>query len=136
MSCQFEGCKIKKAVYNYKNESKGIYCNKHKHPEMIDITKKTCIYLYCNKKPTHNSGEFNFPILCKKHKHQGMIEIEKRKCLVKNCNRLAKYNHENEDDKKYCIEHSLYGMINLNNKNENEIVYLDDGFYRNWRDYV
>ena len=39
----------KRPTFNYKNDTKVIYCAKHKLEEMIDVKNKKCIFKNCDK---------------------------------------------------------------------------------------
>ncbi len=45
--CKQEGCNTQ-PVYNFKNETRGLYCFKHKIEGMIDIKSPRCQYKDCN----------------------------------------------------------------------------------------
>ena len=48
-------CNNKRAIYNYKDEEKGLYCASCKLENMIDVISKKCIT--CNLKIPY----FNYP---------------------------------------------------------------------------
>ena len=48
--CIEPGCDIK-PYYNHKNESNGLYCQKHKHPDMVDVVNN---YKVCNNSITYS----------------------------------------------------------------------------------
>ena len=39
VTCSYEGCLVKPS-FNFKGLTKGMYCNKHKLDNMVNITKK------------------------------------------------------------------------------------------------
>ena len=46
-TCHIENC-ITIPCFNYLNESKSIYCNKHKLENMVNVKDKKCEALNCN----------------------------------------------------------------------------------------
>jgi hypothetical protein len=70
--CEEKDC-ISQATFNYKNETKRIFCSKHKKDGMINIKSKIpeCNILcgYCGSSPSH----------CAQHKY--MINKPKRTCV-------------------------------------------------------
>ena len=79
----------KQSSCNYKNETKGIYCAKHKLKEMIDIISKKCIFKNCDKIPLFNYKNNTKGIYCTKHKFDEMIDVKHKKCIFKNCDKQS-----------------------------------------------
>jgi hypothetical protein len=84
--------------FNFLNEKKGKYCNKHKEKDMVNVKAKNCIE--CSKIKKNTQPSFNYPnkkggIYCVEHKKDNMIDVisgdpilctEHRKTSCKECN--------------------------------------------------
>jgi ferredoxin-like protein FixX len=104
-------CK-QRAIFNYENEQKAIYCLDHKKEGMINIVYKTC--LECNRNPSFNAeGEIK-GIYCSHHKKEGMVNVSHRSCLE--CRKSPIFNNENEKKGIYCFDHKKEGMVDVKNK--------------------
>lgn len=55
-------------IYNYENQSMGLYCGYHKKPNMIDVKNKKCIHPLCVKIPSYNYEGETKRLYCKSHK--------------------------------------------------------------------
>jgi hypothetical protein len=76
-------CNDKIPNFNYKNESKALYCNDCKLPDMINIKNKKCII--CNDKiPNFNYKNKSKALYCNDCKLDNMIDIRSKKCQL--CN--------------------------------------------------
>lgn len=66
--------------FNMPGKRKGLFCAKHKHPQMINVVCKLCAVKNCNKQPS-----FNFvgaaPLFCKEHMENGMINVRSSKSI-------------------------------------------------------
>jgi hypothetical protein len=113
--CLHPDCKVQ-PFYNYENESRAIYCMKHKLTGMIDIKNKKCVYSGCKVIPNYNYENESRAIYCVKHKLTGMIDIKNKKCLHPDCYVLPICNYENETKFLYCNKHKLPGMIDIKSK--------------------
>lgn len=109
--CKIENCTIKNAIFNYKNETKGIYCSKHKLDTMIDVYHKKCNHNNCELRPVFNHENESNGLYCDKHKLDNMTNIGSKKC--KECKKQPSYNYENETIAIYCIDHMKEKMINI-----------------------
>lgn len=109
--CQICGVR---ARYNYKGETDGVRCVKHKEPDMIDIKANKC------KKCSQPYPLFNFAgetkgIYCSKCKEPEMIDVRHKKCIV--CNiKDPRYNIAGETKNLYCYICKLPDMINIMDK--------------------
>jgi hypothetical protein len=74
--CNFENCE-KIATFNYKSESKPIFCVDHKEEKMISISNRSkwCIEKDCEIRATYNYEDQKKPIYCLKHKKEDMVNI-------------------------------------------------------------
>ncbi len=97
--------------FNYPNETRGIYCGKHKLDGMINVTSQKCIYDNCK-----SSRFFNYPLMkplyCSKHRLDGMINV-KQSCYSISCDERPTCNYPNEKKPLYCEYHKLSGMIDI-----------------------
>ena len=109
--CIETGCKTR-ANFNFKGQTKALYCANHKKDGMIDIKNKTC--LECRKRPTFNFEGQTIALYCSEHKHAGMIDIKNKTCLE--CKKHPNFNFEGQTKALYCSEHKRDGMIDIKNK--------------------
>jgi hypothetical protein len=65
--CEYNGCE-KQPNYNFKGETKGKYCVKHKDLGMIDIKHILCEFNDCNIRPSFNFKNEKKYRFCNKHK--------------------------------------------------------------------
>ena len=106
----------KQASYNYPNEKKLLYCNKHKLNNMINIKHKHCIHQNCDKLANYNYPNNKKPLYCKNHKLENMIDVTHKRCIHFNCDKRPTYNYLNNKKPLYCKNHKLENMINVENK--------------------
>ena len=111
--CIYEGCSTR-PYYNFAGEKRGIYCNKHRLVDMINVNKKTCIYEGCGTRPYYNFAGKKGGIYCVKHKLSGMIDVNHRKCVE--CGILPSFNLKGNQIPLYCLTHKQEGMVNVVNK--------------------
>lgn len=102
----------KNPSFNYKGESRRLYCSEHKLDGMINVTGKTC--LNCDKESSYNYKGETRRLYCSEHKLDGMINITGKKCLM--CDKQPVFNFKGESKRLYCSEHKLDGMINVTEK--------------------
>jgi len=113
--CIHENCKTIPS-FNYVNETKRLYCSKHKLDNMINIKNKKCIHENCKTQPTFNYVNENKGLYCSKHKLDNMVNIISKTCIHENCNTQPTYNYENEKKGLYCFKHKLNNMVDIKNK--------------------
>jgi hypothetical protein len=107
----------KNPAFNYKNESKRLYCSVHKLDNMIDIKNKIkCININCNKQPTYNYENEKKPLYCSTHKLIDMINIVSKRCINKNCNKQPLFNYKDKTNALYCGCCKLDDMIDVKHK--------------------
>jgi hypothetical protein len=128
-----------RASCNYKNETKLLYCSKHKLKDMNNITIKKCII--CKIKiPNYNYENENKALYCKECKKENMVDIKNKKCIE--CNKKQpNYNYKNENKALYCNDCKDENMVDIKNKkciecrikqpcynyeNETELLYCND----------
>ena len=112
--CEEQNCNIR-PNFNFKNEKKGLYCNKHKKDGMIDILSKICEAINCVKHPSYNF-KGKPPLFCSKHKKEGMVDIKNKTCEEINCEILPNYNFKGKKIPLYCVKHKKEGMVDIKNK--------------------
>jgi hypothetical protein len=117
VSCSYEGCKVKSALFNLPTETKGLYCSKHKINRMIDVVHKTCHHKECNKIPNFNLPTKTNGLYCLNHKLTLMVNVSRiTKCLHVACNKQPNFNLPTETKGLYCSEHKLSHMIDVKNR--------------------
>jgi EsV-1-7 cysteine-rich motif len=112
--CLFPNCGIR-ALFNFRGESRGVRCSKHKEIGMTDIKSKKCASIGCGKRPAFNfAGEL--PKFCATHQLIGMTNVKNKKCEHENCSRQPIFNFEGEKKGKFCAQHKSANMINVRDK--------------------
>jgi hypothetical protein len=113
--CQKDGCMIR-PVYNYNGQTKAIYCNQHKLPNMIDIKHDRCQNEGCMIRPVYNYDGQTKGIYCTQHKLPNMIDIKHDRCQNEGCTIRPHYNYEGQNKLLYCAQHKLPNMFIIKNK--------------------
>lgn len=114
--CYIEGC-TRKSNYNFKYETKGLYCNIHKLTRMININdKRICAEKDCIIGATYNYEGESVRLYCSKHAKDNMIDVLHKKCNEPKCRLLPSYNFETEKAGLYCKTHMKDGMIYMSSK--------------------
>jgi hypothetical protein len=114
-NCKAIGCKVVRPVFNYSGNTKGIYCDKHKLENMVNVRSRICEYPDCNIHSGYNYENFKTPKFCIEHKLDGMINVTSKKCEYPECYTQPGFGFENEAPK-FCVKHKLNGMIEVRNK--------------------
>ena len=70
--CNKYGCEII-PNFNYRGETKGLYCASHKLKYMVDVKSKKCLQIGCNICPTYNYQGQTKGLYCNAHKLDGMV---------------------------------------------------------------
>jgi hypothetical protein len=103
-------CK-KRGVYNYKDETKVLYCNNCKLDGMIFIKFPRC--LKCNnKQPIFGMINDKKALYCADCKLDGMIDIKNPKCIICN-NKQPSFCMTNDKKALYCADCKLDEMIDI-----------------------
>ena len=111
--CKGNNCK-KQALYNYKEETKALYCYNCKLDGMINIISSKCII--CNiKRPNFGMQDDKKALYCSDCKLKGMIDIKNPKCIICN-NKRPTFSIFNEKKAQYCGDCKLDGMIDNHQK--------------------
>ena len=113
--CNAVGCG-KRASFNHKDKSKGIYCSNHKLDDMVDVVNKHCIYEGCSYSPSCNLPGNKIRLYCSKHKLENMICVMNTYCQYEGCLTHPNYNLPNKKKGIYCSKHKLDDMIDVKNK--------------------
>lgn len=104
--CKQEGCK-RDASYNYRGQTKRLYCKMHKLPDMITVRaspdSRMCIH---ESHTTRVRPSFNFPgetrpIYCDTHKLPGMINVKNKKLVPSETTVIPDISTENNDTEEY-----------------------------------
>ena len=117
IQCIIKNCK-EHAYYNFKNETKRLYCRNHRDIKMIDLTHrdKICIALDCTIQAHFNYENETVGIYCTSHKLDNMVDVISKKCIFNNCKTICNYNYAHEKSPLYCSIHALENMVNLYRK--------------------
>jgi hypothetical protein len=107
---------MKQPSYNYDGQTKPLYCNQHKLPNMIDIINKRCQNEGCMKQPNYNYDGKTKPLYCNQHKLDNMIDIKHKRCQNEGCMIIPNYNYEDQTKALYCNKHKLNNMIDIKSK--------------------
>jgi hypothetical protein len=99
--CEYENCNIQ-PNYNYINETKARFCNRHKLLGMIDVKNKTCNFKQCNTIANYNYKGLK-PIFCARHKLDFMIDVKSKQCNNEWC-----FNRSNKKYDNYCLRCFIY----------------------------
>ena len=115
-NCIEDGCG-KRAHFNFKTETTGVYCETHKKPAMINVVSNRCEV--CLTYHPHYGPPRKSPKRCKKHKKVNDIKNPKSKCthittdddIKHKCTQFALYG--TTDTPIACEDHKTEGMRNL-----------------------
>jgi hypothetical protein len=106
--CKKDGCQTQ-PNYNMPNETKGLYCAKHKKVGMVDVINKTCIEFNCEIISRYGIPT-NKPTYCTRHKKENMIKDPTKRCNIENCKNIAIYGidislhcEEHKETKEICL---------------------------------
>lgn len=113
--CINELCNVS-AVFNFKTETNGLYCNKHKLIDMVNIVSKKCKQTGCLLYPNYNYTSSKGGLYCVSHKLENMIDMTHKKCFNDSCTKRPIYNHPDQTKPLYCNEHKKIGMKNIVDK--------------------
>ena len=113
--CQEETCN-KIPIFNYQDETKGIYCGDHKLKDMMDVVNIKCLENGCNKRPNYNFQDEKKGIFCGKHKKENMVNVVDKKCLEETCNKHPTFNFPDEKRGRFCGDHKKETMVNVKNR--------------------
>ena len=87
-----------------KGEKYGIYCSKHRLPEMIDLVNKFCIYPNCTTQPSYNIKGETKALYCYEHKTETMINVICVSCVNDWCETRV----NNDKYEGYCLRCYIY----------------------------
>ena len=113
--CQFFECKTH-ATFNYEGQSKALYCNVHKLPNMVDVKNKKCQMTGCTTRPTFNYDGQSKALYCNVHKLPNMVDVKSKRCLHDGCSKNPVFNYEGESKSLYCATHKLPNMVDVKHK--------------------
>ena len=113
--CIFEGCN-KQPIFNYPDQTKGLYCLAHRKEGTIDVVNKKCIFEGCIKQPNFNYPNEKNAIYCLLHKLPTMINVKLKKCMFEECTKRPLFNYPDQTKGLYCLLHKLPTMINVKSK--------------------
>lgn len=115
--CKEENCKVT-PCFNYKGETKGLYCSKHKLEKMIDVRNinKLCQENNCNIRASYNYEGQKKGIYCATHKKEHMFNVIDKTCCEKGCRISPSYNYYGNKFGIYCAKHKKENMIDVVSK--------------------
>jgi|TARA_B110000259_G_scaffold188217_1_gene245649 hypothetical protein len=113
--CIEVGCNTR-PNFNKEGEKTGIYCEKHKKGDMVNIFKKNCIEVGCNTLPSFNKEGEKTGIYCGKHRKSDMLNVINKTCIENGCNTRPHFNKVGEKTGIYCGNHKKGDMVNVINK--------------------
>jgi len=113
--CLIKDCKLV-PVFNFPNETSGLYCSIHKLENMIDVKHNKCNHAGCMKSPHFNYTNEKTAIYCSEHKLENMINVITKTCIYENCKTIPFYNFSNQTSGLYCNLHKLDGMIDVKSR--------------------
>ena len=108
--CKGNNCK-KQGIYNYKGETKPLYCSSCKLDNMIDVIHHKCI-ICNNKRPSFGMLEDKKAYYSSGCKLKGKIDIINPKCIICN-NKRPYFAMSGEKIARYCTNCKLDNMINI-----------------------
>jgi len=117
-----EICNVKRALYNYKGKSGGIYCLDHIVEGMVNVKGKRCAYKgllgneICYTAPIYNYDGQLKGLYCIEHKMENMINVTGKRCSNNDCKSIAQFNFDGNISGKYCSQHKEDGMIDIKHK--------------------
>ena len=95
--CKHNGCNTR-PCFNYKGETKAIYCVEHKLKDMIDVKHRICQHNGCDTRPNFNYKGETKAIYCSKHKLKDMIDITHDLC---HCGTRAHFGYPSQKSSSY-----------------------------------
>jgi hypothetical protein len=113
--CEKKYCKSQ-ANFNYKGESKAIFCGKHKEDNMVDVKHRKCERDGCGSRPSFNYKGEHKGILCFFHKEDNMVEVITKKCEKDGCGSRPLFNYKGENKARFCGKHKENNMIDIKHK--------------------
>jgi hypothetical protein len=115
--CQHEFCSIK-PNYNFINEKVGIFCNKHKENNMVNLkTVKQCCVDKCMEQARYNYITDKERKYCTVHRPKGTVPVpfvnpKDGICVEPDCNNpiyvLSKFQHCYFKQYPYCLKHRKF----------------------------
>jgi hypothetical protein len=114
-TCKKDNCNSR-PIFNFKGETKGIYCKIHKELDMVNVNDKTCKEDGCVTRPNFNYKGETKGLYCGIHKKDNMVDVKNKTCLEENCNKQPTFNYEGESKGLYCRVHKEDSMVNTKDK--------------------
>jgi hypothetical protein len=117
-----ETCNVKRALYNYKGKTGGIYCLDHMVEGMVNVKGKRFAYKgllgneICYTAPIYNYDGQLKGLYCIEHKAENMINVTGKRCSNNDCKSIAQFNFDGNITGKYCSQHKEDGMIDIKHK--------------------
>ncbi|MDD4930604.1 MAG: hypothetical protein PHG66_00420 [Candidatus Colwellbacteria bacterium] len=111
--CIFEGCIIP-SRYGKSTDQIPNYCNTHKKPNHIDVTRRICVHDGCNKQPSYGLEGTTFPISCSLHKLSSYVDVIHRTC--RECDKIPIFGISGTTKAIYCADHKTDECVNVKNK--------------------
>ena len=110
--CISKDC-TKRATYNFKPETKPIFCKTHRLETMVDQVSRKCVEEGCLKQPAYNLPTETVALYCGNHRAEGMENIRSKRCAEVGCSKIPTFNLATETTALYCAGHQKAGMIDI-----------------------
>jgi len=124
-----DNCKIH-PTYNYKDQTKALYCKNHKKENMIDIRmNRKCIVNDCIHRSIYNYDGETKGLYCKTHKKDNMIDVKSKRCIEPNCKKFPIFNLDGNTKAIYCGCHKKEKMVDVKSTKCIEINCKNRPFY-------
>ena len=103
----------KYACFNNIGEKNGIFCSKHKLPNMVDVKSSKCQKYGCNKQPKFNEPGQKNGRFCIEHCLPNMIDVENPTCEMIGCLLQPNFNNAGGKKARFCLKHKLPNMVDI-----------------------
>jgi hypothetical protein len=113
--CRADGC-TKPPKFNYKYETRGLYCTSHKLDKMTNIYSNPCQHIDCLIGANYNYKNKSLGMYCFKHKLNEMINLGSNICQHLDCTTIPNFNYIDKTVGIFCDKHKLNEMINVVDK--------------------
>lgn len=108
------GDSLKRASFNYPDQTKGIYCESHALENMINVNNKNTMCKSCNKKQPSYGMPGKKATHCSKCAEDDMVNVVSNLCKTEGCMKNATYGHIGSKATS-CKPHALTDMVDVKN---------------------
>jgi hypothetical protein len=115
-ACGEAGC-AKRAYFNTKGETRGLYCSQHRRKDMVNVKDRRCQQEGCETIPSYNHRGERRGLFCVRHKLPGMVNVKNATCSHDGCMKQPRYNVRGKKYVgAYCGKHRLPGMEDVSTR--------------------